>query len=82
MAGFHSPSWNNANVRVDYVNMAQANKIRAWARKNHCIVDLSRYARDAYDGHVRVPMPQGLREQQAMIADLKRLLAELKGNHG
>ena len=70
-------NWNDfstARVNIEYANMAKMNKIRAWARRNHSIVIAHRYARDAYEGHVKIPMRQGLIEQNELIKGLKALL--------
>lgn len=41
-------------VRIEYANMAKINKIRAWARRNNATVEVSRYAKDAYEGRVKI----------------------------
>ena len=71
-------NWNDfstAMVKIEYANMAKMNKIRAWARKNHARVNVSRYARDAYEGHVNVPMRQGLDQQTVLVKELKQIIA-------
>lgn len=47
-------SFGDITVQVPYTTMAQANKLRAWCRKNGATVRLSRYARDAYEGEIVV----------------------------
>ena len=66
-------------VRVEYVHMAGANKIRAWARRNGATVALSRYATDAYDGHVVIHSPwnEGANVAEAKAKVLRELLATL-----
>ena len=69
--------WNNFNsilVRVDGADMAKMNRIRAWARRNNATVKVSRYARDAYEGHVKVPMPLGRDQQAAKVTELKAII--------
>ena len=70
-------NWNEFSaipVRIEYANLARMNKIRAWARKNNATVTVSRYARDAYEGHVKVYMPFNREQQLAKVAELKELL--------
>ena len=70
-------NWNDfssAKIKIEYANMSKMNKIRAWARKNHAIVNVSRYARDAYEGTVSIPMKTGREQQLALINDLKAIL--------
>ena len=70
-------NWNDfssARVRIEYANMAKMNKIRAWARRNHSRVDSSRYARDAYEGYVHIPMRQGLNEQAELVKEIKAII--------
>lgn len=63
-------------VRIEYANLAKVNKIRAWARRNDATVQVSRYARDAYEGRVKVyaPWNEGRSETDRKIAELKALL--------
>ncbi len=64
-------------VRIECVNMAKLNKIRAWARKRNASVQVSRYARDAYEGRVNIASPwnKGKITVDAEIAELKALIA-------
>lgn len=66
-------------VRVNYATLATMNKVRAWARKNGATVKVSRYARDAYEGHVNVPSPWNMGREQtlALVRELKELLSSL-----
>lgn len=69
--------WNDftsTKVRIEYANLGKINKIRAWARRNGATCQVSRYARDAYEGYVRVPMPQGPDQQTAKIAEVKEII--------
>lgn len=70
-------NWNDfasTRVRIEYADMAKMNRIRAWARKNNCTVQSSRYTKGAWEGFVKVPMPEGRDQQNAKIAELKALL--------
>ena len=64
-------------VRIEYANMALLNRVRAWARRNGATVRVQRYARDAYDGSVKVHSPwnEGKSETDRKVAELKALLA-------
>jgi hypothetical protein len=64
-------------VRIEYANMAKLNKIRAWARRNNSIVNVSRYARDAYEGKVKVysPWNEGRDETDRKVAEIKTIIA-------
>lgn len=63
-------------VRVEYANMATMNKVRTWARKNNAVVRVNRYARDAYEGTVKVcsPWNEGKSETDRRVAELKAIL--------
>jgi len=63
-----------ADVRIEYASMAKLNRIRAWARKHNAAVKTQRYARDAYEGTVSIPMRQGRDQQNALVVELKALL--------
>jgi hypothetical protein len=43
-----------AEVRFTYASLGLLNKIRAWSRKNNATVHSSRYAKDAFEGTVRI----------------------------
>ncbi len=71
-------NWNDFasyDVQITCANMAKMNRVRAWARKNGATVLASRYARDAYEGRVKVPMKQGREQQAALVAELKEILS-------
>lgn len=62
-------------IRIDYADMAKMNRIRAWAKKNGAVVNVNRYARDAYDGHIKIRSPwnEGRDVAQAKAAEFKVL---------
>lgn len=73
-------NWNDfasPRVRIEYANMGKINKIRAWARRNNASVNASRYARDAYEGHVKIHAPwnEGASETDRKVNELKALLS-------
>jgi hypothetical protein len=73
-------NWNDftaRRIRVEYANLAKVNKIRAWARRNNATVQVSRYARDAYDGYVKIAAPwnEGAAETDRKEQELRTLLA-------
>lgn len=41
-------------ITIGHADMATLNKVRAWARRNNATVNVSRYAKDAYEGSVTV----------------------------
>lgn len=63
-------------VRIECANIAKMNKVRAWARRNGAHVVASRYARDAYEGHVDIagPWNVGRSETEAKAAALRAIL--------
>ena len=72
-------NWNDfasPRVRIEYANLAKINRVRAWARRNGATVQVSRYARDAYEGHVKIHAPWDERKSvtDGKVADLKTLL--------
>jgi hypothetical protein len=71
-------NWNDfasAQVRIEYADMAKMNKIRAWARKNNATVKAAPYTKGAWEGFVKIPMPEGREQQAAKVAELKAILA-------
>ena len=61
--------------RVDSsVDMAKLNKLRAWARRNRCRIDSSRYARDAYEGKIVIPMRDGTDGQNRLVREARELV--------
>jgi hypothetical protein len=64
-----------AMVRIDCADMGKMNKIRAWARKNNAVVRATPYTKGAWEGTVKVPMPQGRDQQLAKVAELKAIIA-------
>ena len=68
------------DVRIEYANMAKMNKIRAWARKNGATVNVQRYARDAYEGSVKIHSPwnEGRGIVDGKAAELRALIRDLK----
>lgn len=70
--------FGSVTVRIRYANMAQANKVRAWARRNGAVVKLSRYAKDAYEGEVKILSPWNVGQGQTLskAGDLRARLAE------
>jgi hypothetical protein len=63
-----------ARVRIEYADMARINKVRSWARRNGATVNVTRYATNAYEGFVSVPMPQGREQQAAKIEQLRSII--------
>lgn len=65
------------NVKIDYANLAKMNKIRAAARKHGGTVVVQRYARDAYEGHVKVhtTWDEGSGAHWARVAAIKAAIA-------
>jgi hypothetical protein len=63
-------------VYIEYANMAKMNKIRAIARKHGAIVNVSRYARDAYEGKVTIPYRwnRGRLEDDAIVAAIEAVI--------
>ena len=63
-------------VYIEYADMSKMNKIRAIARKHGAIVNVSRYARDAYEGKVTIPYKwnRGRSEDDAIVAALTAVI--------
>lgn len=64
------------DVSIPYANLAKINRLRGWARRHNATVQVSRYARDAYEGRVRVPFPwnKGKIVLDAELAELRGLI--------
>lgn len=74
-------NWNNFNERyvtIEYLNMAKLNKLRAFARKNDCRVEVLRYARDAYEGRVIVPLTKSRDLQQVIVEEIANYIGNLR----
>lgn len=75
-------NWNDfasPKVVVKYANGPRANKILAWAKKNNAVVKLTRYASDAYEGHVVVHTNHMESKEQTDLR-VTALKAIIKGN--
>jgi len=70
--------FGSINVQIKYANLAKMNKVRAWARKNNATVHVSRYARDAYEGHVTIhsPWDEGASVTGAKAVALRALIEQ------
>ena len=66
-------------VPVPYATMVQMNKLRAWAKRNNTTVNVSRYAKDAYTGTIRIlsPWNEGIEKTRAKATDLRALMESL-----
>ena len=74
-------NWNALSERyvpIDYATMAKMNKIRALARKMGARVEVTRYARDAYEGRVVVPLTKSRDIQQDALDTIACFIGELR----
>lgn len=70
--------FNNRYVTIEYLNMAKLNKLRAFARKMDCRIEVSRYARDAYEGKVIVPLTKSRDLQQVIVEEIANYIGNLR----
>lgn len=66
-----------AEVHFTAVDMGLLNKIRAWARRNRSSVKSSRYARDAFEGSVKIYWPTPTSNINTRPDERARTLREL-----
>lgn len=69
-------------VRLSYARIGTVNKIRTWSRRNNATVEVSRYAKDAYEGRIKVwsPWNEGRDQHIAKVAELKSLIVSTGGH--
>jgi hypothetical protein len=66
----------DVRVPIPYADTARLNQIRGLARRLGAVVKVSRYAKDAYEGHVSIPyrLDRSRNDDLAIASQFKSLI--------